>query len=455
MPMENLTILGILAGYLIVIVIVGLYGSKKIQAATGFYLADRSLGWFVVAATLSATVIGGSATIATGALIYQSGLPGIWVDIGGAVGLLILGCTLAKLVRRTKLTTLPEIVGHLFGPKVRFVAALLVIVTQIAWIALLIQGTGAILSVLLPLDYQFLLVATTLIFIAYTFVGGQYAVVYTDIIQFFVMMIGICAIATPLLFMESFPLFSQLPSQHLSFPINASIGVLPVLSFFFMMLLPHIVGPDIYSKLLSAKDERSARLGALWSGVFKFVVALAIVIIAFAAVVLYPNLENPSLAIPTAIVHLPPLIAGIVLAAFVSVMLSSADSVLLSAGTVLSVDIAHRESIMLSRIGIVAIGITALILSLHLGDIIATLKLAYTVFTAGLTLPIIFGFYKEKTRITSQGAFIGLVLGGFVSLSWLALENPFGIDAVLIGLLCSLLPLVAFRHKMGSTALSH
>jgi len=445
--MESQMVIGILIAYLSILIAVGLYFSRKVKTTKGFFLANRSLGKFALTATITATVVGGSATIATGALIYNYGLPGLWLDIGGAIGLVVLGVTLAKMVRKTGLFTLPEITGHLFDKKVRFAAAVLIVITQIAWISLLIQATGAVISVLLPLEYELLLIIIAIAFILYTFLGGQFAVVYTDIIQFIIMIIGVCLLAAPLLLMEAAPLFGQLSTEHLTFPVNNNLGILPVLSFFFMMLMPHIVGPDIYSKLLSAKDEKTAMYGAIFSGVFKLIFAIAIGIIALSAVVLYPGLENASLAIPTAVLGLSPLLAGVVLAAFVSVMLSSADSVLLSAGTILSVDITRKKNIIVSRVGILVIGVFALLLSLYLKDIISTLTLAYTVFTAGLTLPIIFGFYKEKTKVSSRGALLSLIFGGSISLIWLYLNNPYGVDAVLIGLVVSIIPLLVLRDK--------
>ena len=447
--MDTEIILSVLIAYLTGVIAVGLYASKKVTAAPGFFLANRSLSWFPLTATLTATVVGGSATIATAALIYRSGLPGLWLDIGGAIGLIVLGFTLAKLVRKTGLYTLPEIAGRLFDSKVRYAAAVLIMIIQIAWVALLIQACGTVLSILLPVDYELLLILIAIIFIAYTFLGGQFAVVYTDILQFLIMIIGICCLAAPLLFLDAASLLPSISADHLSFPLNTGNGLVLVSSYFFMMLMPHIVGPDIYSKVLSAQDEKTAKYGAISAGVFKFVFAIAIGVIALAAVALVPGLPpgSSALALPMAITRLHPVFAGVILAAFVSVMLSSADSVLLSAGTVLSVDITRKKTIFISRIGILAVGILALLLSLYLLDIINTLKLAYTVFTAGLTLPIIFGFYKNKTNVTPTAALISLILGGSVSLIWLTLGNPFAIDAVLIGLIVSLVPLLVLREK--------
>lgn len=442
--MDTQLVIGILLAYLSALIAIGLYSSRKIKSSKGFFLADRSLGWFAITATITATTVGGSATIVAGGRIYASGLPALWYDIGGALGLIVLGLFLARKVRKTGLFTLPELTGHLYDDKVRSASAILIIITEIAWISLLIQASSLILSVIVPVEFEIILVVITAAFITYTLIGGQYAVVYTDIIQFFVMIIGICCIAAPLLFLDALPNLGRLSEISLSFPVNSNIGFLAAGSIFFMMFMPHIVGPDIYSKLLSAKNEKTARYGALFSGVFKFIFAIAIGVIALSAVVLHPGLENVYLAIPTAVFGLSPLLAGIILAAFISVMLSSADSCLLSAGTILSIDIIHKKDVNISRVGILGVGVCALILALYLDNILSTLQLAYTIFTAGLTLPIIFGFYKEKTHVTSKGAFLSLVFGGSVSLIWLNFA-PYGEYAVLVGLLVSIIPLLTFR----------
>ena len=443
--MESELTLGILIAYLAVVVLIGLISSRKAKTTKGFFLADRSLGWFALTATITATTVGGSATIVAGGRIYAQGLPALWYDIGGGLGLIILGLFIAHKVRKTGLVTLPDIAGSIFGGKVRFASAVLIIITEIAWISLLIQASSLILSVVLPIDFTMILVAITVGFIIYTLLGGQYAVVYTDVAQFLVMIIGICVIAAPILFWEALPNIGQLSPASTAFPVNGEIGFLAAGSIFFMMFMPHIVGPDIYSKLLSSKDEKTAKKGAILSGFFKLVFAIAIGVIAISALVLHPGLSNPYLAIPTAVFDLSPILAGIVLAGFLSVMLSSADSCLLSAGTILSVDIVRKKNVNLSRIGILCVGFGALILALYLGDILKTLQLAYTVFTAGLTLPILFGFYKEKTRVTSTGALWSLILGGVISLLWLNFA-PHGDYAVLIGLLVSVVPLLVFRE---------
>lgn len=447
--MNSDLILGILIGYCILVISIGLFFSKKIKSSKSFFLADRSLGWFPVTATITATAVGGSATIATAKLIYLYGLPSLWLDIGAACGLVVLGLTLAKIVRKTGKFSLPEITGSLFDDRVRYAAAGLIVLTQIAWVSLLIQGAGAIVAILIPFNYTVVLTVITIVFVVYTVLGGQFAVVYTDIIQFFVMLVGICFIAAPLLFLKASSGFGSISSDVFSFPVNANYGFVSIASLFFMMFMPNLIGPDIYSKLLSARDEKSASLGALFSGFMRVVFAVSIAVIALSAIVLVPglNASEAVFAMPRAIAGLDPVVAGLVLAAMISVMLSSADSVLISSGTVLSVDLIRKKNILISRFGILIIGFLALGLALYLNDIIQTLKLAYTVFTGGLTLPILFGFYKEKTRVTSFGAFVSLIFGGSISVIWFFMDNPYNVDAVLVGLIVSLVPLLVLREK--------
>ena len=437
--------------YLVGVISIGTITRKKAKTTNGFFLANRSIGWKTLAATITATTIGGSATIVAGGRIYALGLPGLWYDLGGAIGLIVLGFFLAKKIRKTSLVTLPDIAGSLYDAKVRYAAAVLILITEIAWVALLIQASSLILSVMLPIDYLSILLFTSSIFILYTLVGGQYAVIYTDVLQFLIMLIGICILAAPLLLLQALPHLHTIAASQLQFPVNNTIGFLGVTSIFFMMFLPHVVGPDIYSKILSAKDGKHARTGTILSGVFKLIFSLAIGVIAVAAMVLpeiQQSLTNPYLAIPTAVSTLHPVLAGFILAAFLSTMMSSADSCLLSAGTILSVNITKKNNVITSQLGILLIGAAALLLAVYhslLGDILDTLQLAYTVFTAGLTLPILFGFYKEKTNVTVNGALWSLILGGGSSLLFLQIAQ-YGSYAVLIGLIISVIPLVVLRN---------
>jgi len=142
--------------------------------------------------------------------------------------------------------------------------------------------------------------------------------------------------------------------------------------------------------------------------------------------VLFPQI-NPETAFPTMINHIFPTgLNGIVIAALLSAMMSSADTCLLTTSTIISVDIikpifkpdmTEKKLLMLSRFFIALIGIISLILALKVKGIISSLLLGYTVYTSGLVFPALLGFYKDRLRLNKEGAILAMVAGGGLALS--------------------------------------
>src|SRR6266508_4319294 len=111
-----------------------------------YFVADRSFNTFWGFIGLASLTTGGSTTIALAAFVYTHGVSGLWLDLAGALGLLLLGLLLARRVRREAAVTLPQIVGRYYGAGARWAAALLVLVSEIVWFALLIEATQVVLT---------------------------------------------------------------------------------------------------------------------------------------------------------------------------------------------------------------------------------------------------------------------------------------------------------------------
>ena len=182
----------------------------------------------------------------------------------------------------------------------------------------------------------------------------------------------------------------------------------------------YAVGPDMYSRLFCAKDAAVARKSALWAALLLVPIAFGIVLIGMGAAVLAPQIA-PEQAFPTVIGEVfPAWLSGIVLAALLAAVMSSAVTCLLSASTIVNVDIIYRFKPSLnqnrvlgsSRWGVVILGIAALLLALALKGIITTLMFAYTVYTAGVILPVAAGFYKERLKVTPNAALAAIIGGG-------------------------------------------
>ena len=215
------------------------------------------------------------------------------------------------------------------------------------------------------------------------------------------------------------------------------------------MGLTYTVGPDMYSRLFCARDGKVARTSVLWAALLIIPFALGITVIGMGASALFPEI-SPEQALPTVIKEvLPPFMGGIVLAALLCAVMSSADTTLLSASTIFTVDIIAKlrpslgqgKILSTSRLGIVALGLVSLLLAWHLGGVIKSLLFAFTVYTSGLILPVIAGFYKDRLKITPLGALSAVIGGGAVALSIKLLGANTSLDIPryleLVGLLVS------------------
>jgi len=254
---------------------------------------------------------------------------------------------------------------------------------------------------------------------------------------------------------------ASLPPAYLSFPLSPEFGWKMLMSLLILVGATFVVGPDIYTRLFCAKEEKTAQLSVFLSAFLFLPLAFAITLIGMGAKVLYPEISAEQ-AFPQVISGiLSPGLSGLILAALVAALMSSADTCLLSQSVILTEDIFKRfhpsfdegKTVMLTRISILVLGLVALGLALALKGVISSLLFAYTIFTCGLVVPVIAGFYKEKLKVTSQGALAALIGGGVIGLAGKipGLDIPLKEDLGLIGFAISALLLfgVSFLSLKG------
>ena len=216
-----------------------------------------------------------------------------------------------------------------------------------------------------------------------------------------------------------------MPSDFFSFPTSIKFEYLDLISLLILVGATYVVGPDMYSRLFCARDEKVAKKSALSAALITIPVAFIIVLIGMGAKVLFPEIGSEQ-AMPTVIKEILPIGAtGLVVAALLAAVMSSADTCLLTTSTIFSVDIyrrvfpkmSERKTMITTRIGVLVIGGLALLVALELKGIINSLLLAYTVFTSGVVLPVIAGFYKDKLKVNSIGAVAAIIGGGGTALA--------------------------------------
>ncbi len=412
----------IIAIYFLIVLSIGVYVRRKARGADGFFVAGRRGNTFFITGSLVATIIGASATVGMAGLGYSRGLTGAWWILVGSIGLVFLGIFFAGKVRNMALYTLPELAEKQYDKRVGILTSVLIIIAWIGVIAGQILATGKILSVIGIGDPTLWMIVFTAVFVIYTLIGGQYADIGTNVVQAAIIIIGV--IVGMLLVLPSVGgidgLKSTLPADRFAFPLSTQFDVMDLLSYLLIIGLTYVVGPDMYSRIFCARDAKSARNAVLWAALIIAPLAFCITVIGMEAAVLFPQI-SPEQAFPSILVNdvLPPIVGGLVLAALVSATMSSADSCLISTSTILTIDIIkkwkptinERQTLVIARWTIFAIGLLSLLLALVLKGVISALLFAYTVYTCGVILPVLAGFYRKKLGVTPIGA-IAAILGG-------------------------------------------
>ncbi|MDD5591330.1 MAG: hypothetical protein PHY18_05315, partial [Dehalococcoidales bacterium] len=345
----------------------------------------------------------------------------------GSIGLVVSGIFFAGKVRGFGLYTLPEMVEKQYDSRVGLAASFLVVIAWVGVLAGQIIASGKILGILGVADPARWMVVFTVVFIVYAVLGGQQAIIRTDIVQIGIVLAGIftCLVLVLSRLGGWAGLVSSLPPQRFAFPVSSQFGSGDLASFLLLVGLTYLVGPDIYSRLFCARDTGTARVSVFWTALIIVPVAFAITVIGMGASALFPQITSPEQAFPAVVTGvLPPLAGGIVLAALLGAVMSSADTILFSASTIMAVDIIGRfrplsreRTLFYSRWMIVVLGVVALLLALVLRGVISALLFAYTVYTAGLIVPVIAGFYRERLKVTPLGALAAIIGGGSAALA--------------------------------------
>ena len=449
----------IIAAYFVAVIAIGVVGRGRAKGVDDYLVAGRKGSPLLITGSLLATIVGGSATIGMAGLGFVRGLTGAWWLLVGSIGLVVSGIFFAAKVRGFGLYTLPEMVEKQYDSRVGLAASFLIVIAWVGVLAAQIIASGKILGILGVATPALWMVIFTIVFIVYAVLGGQQAIIRTDIVQIGIVLAGIfTCLALVLSRLGGWVgLASSLPPERLAFPVSSQFGGGDLASLLLLVGLTYLVGPDIYSRLFCARDAGTARVSVLWTALIIVPVAFAITTIGMGASVLFPQIVSPEQAFPVVINEvLPPFVGGIVLAALLGAVMSSADTILFSASTILAVDIighfrplTQAKTLFYSRWVVVVLGVVALLLALVLRGVINALLFAYTVYTAGLIVPVIAGFYRDRLKVTSRGALAAIIGGGSAALAARILDIKY-LDLGSLAISVSLLFIVSFidnRHK--------
>ena len=195
--MESVTLLDILIifAYLIGMLWIGFYFTKKIKTSGDFFIAGRTLGPVVLMATVCASIIGGSALIGRGGYAYSGGMVAIAIALPYMIGMYIFSfCTgrIADIGRKYNITSIPELMEYRFGKTAKLLAGAMIAYSMAATVGAQISATATVFGVVggnFGINYVWGAVIASAIFVIYTASSGLFGVVYTDLVQFFILIL--------------------------------------------------------------------------------------------------------------------------------------------------------------------------------------------------------------------------------------------------------------------------
>lgn len=466
----NGTIILIVVLYMLLMLAIGYYSSKKISTNTDFMVAGRRLGPLLMAGTLAATEIGGGSSLGVVANAYGKwGMSASWYIIAMGIAFMIL-IPLAPKFRSSSVKTVPEYFRRRYDKFSGGFSAIVMMAALVGLTAGQFKASASILEVMLGLDYTTSLIIVTVVITVYAVMGGLWSVTLTDFVQVFLIVFGM-AIAIPfaLKLAGGWATVKQtIPVEHLSFTKGIG-GWGQIAGFVIMYVATFSVGQEAVSRYYAARDGKAAIQGSILAAIVNFVFAFIPVILGLTMLSLFnQNLLDPGVvdalknnsryALPAlAVATMPAVVTGILFAGIISATMSSADSDLLGAGSIFGNDLYKifvrkgandKEVMLVTKITMVIVALFSLITALYANNILTLLAFSFTLRAAGTFVPYVMGHFWKKA--SSAGSIASILIGSivFFLMDTKVLPSIPKVNNIIPALLISLVAFYAFSLIM-------
>ena len=426
-----------------------------------FLAADRNMNLLQTTSSAAATDIGGGFSIAMGGLGFTLGVSGSWMIAVSGLSIVMVSFLMVPKVKRWSDRVKGLTTGDLFAARFdRKTGTLAAVVIGLSWFTFVggqIIAGGKLLQVTLNMNLTVAVLVSGAVILAYTTMGGLKAVIYTDVFQMLVLMIGIVFIAVPIGLIEVGG-WSAMAQQFSSSDSTkhlldwSAVGWRQMLGWFFAIFPVWFISIAAMQRIIAARDVKTAQRGFFLTGIpIEWpLFAIGSTMIGLFARYLIPDLTDPELATPMIIMQLLPAgIAGLVIAAYIAAVMSSADSCLMGPVAIFTNDIYKRyikpnsselHLVRVARYATLILGILAIVTAYLIPNVLDLILYAYTFGSAGIFFPMLGLLFWKKT--TAKGAFWSMLLGGSSAVIYSIIGEPFGFAASYLGWIIGLPTLV-------------
>ena len=399
----------IIAVYFLVVLAVGVYSWFKVKTPADYYISGKRAGLISVTGSMLATILGGSAILGTVELSRNLGWPAIWFLCCAAFGLLLL-IPLIKNINKIGHFTMPELLETFYGRKAKLIASVIIPIAWIGIVAVQIIAAAKILAGLGFISYNHSAILSGLVFIIFTLVGGQVGILRTDTLQSVILLTGLFVV---FLFSLTNSNLTPVETFHFDALFNDSFKPFDLIILILTYSTTFVVGPDIYSRVFCAKNEKVASQSILITAFLLITIAFALTWLGFFS----ETNENDGI-ISFAALKLPDWIYGLFIAALLSAIISSGTT-LLNAAMILSElttgNLHHKKALSYTHFYIIIIGAASIIIALYITTIVQTLLFALTIFSGAFVVPTLAGLLNLK--VNKKRVAIAIIAGGVIALS--------------------------------------
>ncbi|HZW14597.1 MAG TPA: sodium:solute symporter family protein [Noviherbaspirillum sp.] len=426
------TLVGFVVLYLIGSVGIGLYAATRVKSSKDFAVAGRHLPLPVVTATVFATWFGSETVLGISATFVKEGLGGVVSDpFGSSLCLILAGLFFARKLYRMNLLTIGDYYKFRYDRKVEVITTLCIVVSYLGWVSAQIKALGLVFSVITDgaVSEQMGMIIGAAIVLTYTTFGGMFSVAILDFVQMIVVMGGLLFIGYIITGMTGgvMPVIQHAAEAgKLDFFPEAKLSAwVPFIGMWLTMMLGSIPQQDVFQRITSAKDEKTAVRGSVLGGSIYFFFAFVPMFLAYSATLVDPEVfnnlvENDSQRVlPTLILQHTPVFAQVIFfGALLSAIMSCSSATLLAPSVAFSEniikhsfpDMSDRTFLRVMRISLVTFALMVLTVALNSeASIFEMVENAYKITLVAAFVPLAFGLYWK--RATTQGAYLAMAAG--------------------------------------------
>ncbi|MEY4668086.1 MAG: Sodium/proline symporter [Pseudomonadota bacterium] len=422
-------------GYLVCTVLLGVYASRRVHGAKDFMVAGRALPLYMNFACVFATWFGAETLLSVSAEFSIDGLRGVPGDpFGASACLMLVAIFFARAFYRLNLLTIGDFFRVRYGSYVEVATSLAIVVSYLGWTSAQMTAFGLVMYVLAQgaVTLNEAIVLGSVVVAIYTVFGGMWSVALTDLLQTAVIVVGLLIVAAIFGEQANGPLnvISQARAEgkfHF-FPAGGWSDWLPFISAFLTFALGSIPQQDIFQRVTSARDAKTAVTGTLLGGLFYLGFAFVPMFIGYAALMIDPSAADifssddsreVQRLLPELVLRRTPVWTQVLFfGALLSAILSTASGTLLAPSSLFTENvvkpfcknISDSQLLLAVRGSLIGFACIATCIAVNsTSTMYEMVQSAYKVTLVAAFVPLAFGVYWK--RASTQGAICAVVMG--------------------------------------------